>query len=306
MKSLTVFFNSDKVYSGIFERNNKGLTLLDVASTLDPVNLDDIEDTISKKAINQLNRNLTNTEHKIEELNVILNNESAFWTIIPGSPDMDSKELKQLLELEIKGNNKSFEISDFIFRIYPYGQKDEDDSEMLFVVFIRKSIVESCKIALEITGLDISYITIAQIASQNTIEYNYPETSHLYDLLINVEDSFCDISLSNNNTTYFYDLIKNDSEEEFIQSVKNEISKLKNNGLSPGSAHVIGTNLKKSLLDSLSNNLDIEVKRLNSFRFVRANIDDRLKSYCIRTSHIYSPVVGGALNSFDKGKVIEF
>lgn len=93
MKSLTVFFNSDKVYSGIFERNNKGLTLLDVASTLDPVNLDDIEDTISKKAINQLNRNLTNTEHKIEELNVILNNESAFWTIIPGSPDIDRKSV---------------------------------------------------------------------------------------------------------------------------------------------------------------------------------------------------------------------
>ncbi|PKL80651.1 MAG: hypothetical protein CVV25_03885 [Ignavibacteriae bacterium HGW-Ignavibacteriae-4] len=306
MKSLTVFFNSDKVYSGIFERNNKGLALLDISSTLDAVNLDDIDDVYSKKAINQLNRNLTTTEHKIEELNVILNNESAFWTIIPGKLDMDKSKLKELLALEIKGNNESFNISDFSFRIYPYGQKDEDDSEMLFVVFIRKSIIENCKIALEITGLDISYITMAQIASQNTIEYNYPDTSHLYDLLINVEDSFCDISLSNNNTTYFYDLIKNDTDEKLIEAVENEITKLKANGLSPGNALVIGTNLRKSLLDNLSESLNIEIKRLNSFRLVRANIDDRLREYCIRTSHIYSPVVGGSLNSFDKGKVFEF
>ncbi len=306
MKSLTVFFNSDKVYSGIFERNNKGLSLLDIASTLDPVNLDDIDDENSKKAINQLNRNLTTTEHKIEELNVILNNESAFWTIIPGLIDMDSSKLKELLELEIKGNNESFDIANFIFRIYPYGQKDENDSEMLFVVFIRRSIVENCKKALEITGLDISYITMAQIASQNTIEYNYPDTSHLYDLLINVEDSFCDISLSNNNTTYFYDLIKNDNDENLIEAIENEITKLNASGLSTGNALVIGTNLKKSLLDKISNTLSLEIKRLNSFRLVRANIDNRLREYCIRTSHIYSPVVGGSLNSFDKGKVFEF
>ncbi len=306
MKSLTVFFNSDKVYSGIFERNNKGLTLLDISSTLDPVDLDDIDDEYSKKAINQLNRNLSAAEHKVEELNVILNNESAFWTIMPGTMDMDKSNLKELLELEIRGNNQSFKISDFTFRIYPYGQKDEDDSEMLFVVFIRKSIIENCKKALEITGLDISYITMAQIASQNTIEYNYPDTSHLYDLLINVEDSFCDISLSNNNTSYYYDLLKNDSDESLIESIENEITKLKSNGFSPGNALVIGTRLNKSFLSNLSDSLNLEVKRLNSFRLVRADIDDRLRQYCIRTSHIFSPVVGGALNSFDKGKVFEF
>lgn len=306
MKSLTVFFNSDKVYSGIFERNNKGLTLLDLSSTLDPVDLDDIDDEYSKRAINQLNRNLTKTEHKIEELNVILNNESAFWTIIPGALDMDKSKLKQLLELEIKRNNNSFEITDFIYRIYPYGLKDEDDSEMLFVVFIRKNIIENCKKALEITGLEIGYITMAQIASQNTIEYNYPDTSHLYHLLINVEDSFCDISLSNSNVTYFYDLLRNDTDENLIDSIRNEITKLRENGLSTGNALVMGANLKKTLLDNLSDSLSLEVKRLNSFRFVRADIDDRLRDYCIRTSHIYSPVIGGSLNSFDKGKVFEF
>lgn len=306
MISLTVFFNSDKVYSGIFERNNKGLTLLDIASTLDPIDLEDIDDEYSKKAINQLKRNLTATEHKVEELNVILNNEFAFWTILPGTLDMDKSILEKLLELEIKSSNNSFKISDYTFRIYPYGQKDEDDSEMLFVVFIRKSIIENCKKALEITGLEIGYINIAQIASQNTIEYNYPDTSHLYDLLINVEDSFCDISLSNNNTTYYYDLLKNDSDEMLIDAIKDDIAKLKGNGLSAGNALVIGTTLKKEFLDNLSNSLNLEVKRLNSFRLVRANLDDRLREYCIRTSHIYSPVVGGSLNSFDKGKVFEF
>lgn len=306
MKSLTVFFNSDKVYSGIFERNNKGLTLLDISSTLDPVDLDDLDDEYSKKGINQLTRNLSATEHKIEELNVVLNNESTFWTIIPGTMDMDKSTLKDLLSLELKENNESFNITDFTFRIYPYGQKDDFDSEMLFIVFIRKSIIENCKRVLEITGLEIGYITMAQIASQNTIEYNYPDTSHLYDLLINVEESFCDVSLSNNNTSYYYDLLKKDSEEGLVEAIEAEIEKLKGNGLSPGNALVIGTSLNKSLLDMLTNSLNLEVKRLNSFRFVRANIDDRLRKYCIRTSHIYSPVVGGSLNSFDKGQVFEF
>lgn len=306
MKTLTVFFNSDKVYSGIFERNKKGLTLLDLSSTLDPANLDDIDSDLSKKAISQLNRNLGSTDHKIEELNVVLNNESTYWTIVPGSMSDSESELKEILELEIKNKSKSFEISDFSFRIYPYGQKDEFDSEMLFVVLIRKGVIENCKKILEITGLEINYITMSQITSQNTVEYNYPDTSHLYDVIINVEDSFCDISLSNNNTFYYYDLLKNDNDYQLVEDIKKEIEKLKEQGLSPGNALVIGTSLTKSFLDKLTDALNLEVKRLNAFRFVRANIDERLREYCIRTSHIYAPVVGGALNSFDKGKVVEY
>lgn len=306
MKSLTVFFNSDKVYMGIFERNVKGLSLLDVSSTLDPVDLENLESDISKKSISQITRNLTNTEYKVEELNVILNNENAFWTILPGSVDMDRTQLRQLLDLEIRNNINSFRLDDFSFRLYPYGMKDEEDSEMIFAVFIKNEILENCNKALEITGLNINYITISQIATQNTIEYNYPDTSHLYDLLINIEESFCDISLSNNNITYYYDLLKNEDENILIETIKEEVSKLSKNGLSPGYILATGTNLKKSFLDELSNNLPIEVKRLNSFRFVRANINERLKDYCVRTSHIFAPVVGGALNSFDKGKVIKF
>ena len=81
---------------------------------------------------------------------------------------------------------------------------------------------------------------------------------------------------------------------------------LNNSGFSLGNVLAIGTQLKKSFITSLESKLSVEVKRLNSFRFVRADIDQRLKEYCIRTSHIYAPVVGGALNSFDEGKVIEF
>lgn len=306
MKSLSVFFNSDKVYTGIFKRDAKGLSLLDVASSLDPIDLDDLDSELSQKGISQITRNLSSTPHKIEEVNVILNNDNAFWTIVPGSLSMDKEKLKSILELEIRNNANSFDINDFSFRIYPYGRKDEFDSEMLFVIFIRKDIIENCKTALAITGLDINYISIAQISTQSTIEYNYPDTSHLYDMLINVEDSFCDISLSNQNLTYFYDLVKNENPQALIGKISQEIATLHDNGLSPGNVLAIGTNLKKDFLDNLNSALTIEVKRLNSFRFVRADIDQRLKDYCIRTSHIYAPVVGGALNSFDKGKVFEF
>lgn len=306
MKSLSVFFNSDKVYSGIFIRDAKGLSLLDVTSTLDPIDLDDLDSEYSQKGINQIKRNLSKTPHKIEEVNVILNNENAFWTIIPGSMDMQPNKLRKLLEVEIRNNIGSFQFDDFLFRIYPYGRKDDNESDMLFVVFIKKDIIENCKKALEITGLDISYITITQIAVQNTIEYNYPDASHLYDFLLNVEESFCDVSLSNQNLTYYYELIKNESESLLVEAIQNNIIELNNSGFSPGNVLAIGTNLKKSFLDQLNNKLDVDVKRLNSFRMVRADIDQRLKDYCIRTSHIYAPVVGGALNSFDKGKVIEF
>jgi len=306
MNSLSVFFNSDKVYSGIFQRDSKGLTLLDVNSTLYPVDLEVLDSELSIKGINQINRILSNTEHKIEEVNVVLNNEKAFWTIIPGSLSTDSEELKNLLNLEIRNNTSDFDIKDFTFRVYPYGRKDEYESDMLFVVFIRKEVIANCKKVLEITGLDINYTNIAQIAVQNTIEYNYPDTSHLYDLLVNVEVSFCDISLSNKNITFFYNLLKVENEESLINSIVEEVNLLNNSGFSLGNVLAIGTQLKKSFITSLESKLSVEVKRLNSFRFVRADIDQRLKEYCIRTSHIYAPVVGGALNSFDEGKVIEF
>ena len=306
MKSLSIFFNSDKIYAGMFERNTKGLSLLDISATLDPLDLEDIENEISQKSINQLKRNLGNSEHKVEELNVILNNENSYWTVIPGDLNMDREELKNLLDFEIKNNLGSFDINNFLFRIYPYGRKDENDSSMLLAIFINKNIVQNISKVLDFTGLEINYLTIAQISSQNTIEYNYPDTSHLYDLLINVEDTFCDISLSNNNLTYHYDLVKLDPNKSIESLISDEITKLKQNGLSPGNILAIGNKLKKEFINDLNEVLDLNAKRLNSFRFVRADIDQRLKDYCIRTSHIYAPVVGGALNSFDRGKIIEF
>lgn len=306
MKSLTVYFNSDKVYTGIFERDRKGLTLLNISSTLDPVDLDNLDSEISKKAINQISRTLSSTDHKVEELNVVLSNDNAFWTVMPGNIHMDKVQLKQLLELEIRNNINSANLNDFSFRVYPYGVKDEDDSEMILVVFIRNEILANCSKALDITGLKINYITIAQIATQNTIEYNYPDTSHLYDLLINVEEDFCDISLSNSNITYYYDLLKETDEKNLIEEINFGIKKLKDDGLSTGYILVMGTKLNKTFLEELNNTLPIEAKRINSFRFVRANLEERLRDYCIRTSHIYAPVVGGALNSFDKGIVIKF
>ena len=70
MITLSVFFSYDKVYYAVLERNRKGLHLLDIGSTLDPVNLDDINSDISQKAISQLNRSLKEIEFKIEELSL--------------------------------------------------------------------------------------------------------------------------------------------------------------------------------------------------------------------------------------------
>lgn len=306
MNALTVFFGNDKVYSGVFERNTKGISLIDVSSTLDPIILEDIESDTSKKAINQLTRNLTALDTKVEELNVILTNENAFWTVLPGNLEMDKSNLRQLLEIEVRNNFKSFSIEEFKFHIYPYGAKDDDESEMILVIFIKKKIIENCKKALLITGLEINYITTSQISSQNTIEYNYPDTSHLYDLLVNVEEDFCDISLSAGNITFFYDLLNIKDKTELTVQITKEVSKLKSKGLSPSNILVIGSKLDKEFLTMMNNEIDIETKRLNSFRLVRAELDQRLRDYCIRTSHLYAPVVGGVLNSYDKGTTVEF
>ncbi len=306
MVSLSIFFSSDKVYCGLFQRTNKGISLLDLATTLDPIDLDDIDSDNSKKATNQLSRTLKQFDINVSELNIVLDNEDSFWTVIPGSLDTPNEDIKNLLELEIKNNVKSFNLNDFEFRIYPYGLTDEDDNEQLFVIYFRKEILDNCKKVLEIVGLEPNYIITSQLASQNTIEYNYPDSSHLYSLLINKEEEFCDITISTDNKTYYYNLLKSEEDEVLIKNIIDLIDEVKNDGISPGNLLLSGSKLTKGFIVKLNSESSLSFSRIHSFRLVRANVDKRMKDYCIRTAHLYSPVVGGTLMGFDSGRIFEF
>ncbi|MFN3195140.1 MAG: hypothetical protein ACE364_04230 [Chlorobiota bacterium] len=306
MISLSIFFSSDKVYCGLFKRSLKGVKLLDLSTTLDPIDLDDIDSEVSTKATNQLNRCLNEFDEKIEELNIVIDNEHSFWTIIPGNESTKNSDLRNLLELEIKNNVESFNLDDFEFRIYPHGKKDEEDNDQLFVIYFRNEIINNCTKILELVGLLPKYIITSQLASQNTIEYNYPDSSHLFSLLINKEEEFCDVTVSNDKKTFYYDLLKYENDEKLIADIKNILEKLGFEGIQLGNLLLSGSKLTKEFIDKLNDVTNLEFGRINSFRLVRANVDKRMKEYCFRTAHLFAPVVGGVLSSYDSGKIFEF
>src|SRR6056300_1523813 len=297
MNSLSIFFSSDKVYCGLFSRTPKGIKLIDLSTTLDPIDLDDLDSELTIKATNQLKRCLSEFDSKVSEFNIVLDNENSFWTVIPGNEFTNESDLKRILELEIKNNVKSFNLNDFEFRVYPHGKKDEEDNDQLFVIYFRKEIINNCNKILEIVGLKPDYIVTSQLASQNTIEYNYPDSSHLYSLLINKEEEFCDITVSNDNKTFYYDLLKANDDESLIENLIKTIRTIESEGLNAGKLLLSGSKLTKKFIEKLNDETSLNFNRINSFRLVRANVEKRMKDYCFRTAHLFSPVVGGSLSS---------
>lgn len=306
MISLSIFFSSDKVYCGLFKKTKQGIRLVDLSTTLDPIDLDDIDSELSTKATNQLTRCLNEFDEKIDELNIVLDNEHSFWTVIPGNEYTKDKDLRKILELEIRNNVESFNLDDFEFRIYPHGKKDEEDNDQLFVIYFRKEIINNCNKILNIVGLEPKYIVTSQLASQNTIEYNYPDSSHLYSLLINKQEEFCDLTVSNDKKTFYYDLLKSGNDDNLISEIENVLNNLRSEDIQPGNLLLSGPKLTKEFIEKLNNETSLEFNRINSFRLVRANVDKRMKDYCFRTAHLFAPVVGGVLYSYDSGKTFKF
>lgn len=291
MNFLNIYFGTDKVYFVALKSSKKGLTLLDLGTTLDPVDiqLDDIEDQSGYK---QLKRALLSIEQNIEELNIVLPNEAAIVSEFPGNHSK-AEESKSLLELEVKQIYPQMDLSEFDNTLFEI--QNQDKTTTILALSINKKLIERVQEVLDFTGLKINSTVLSQFSTIYSTNYNYPESKHLSIVNIGIEDDFVDISVSREYDILRYNILSYNGIDDALEKISSLLDEILNNGYLVSNIYLHGKGLSRNIISKLNNRYEsVDVQRNNAFRLIKPNngIPDRLKDYCFRTAHLFAPAIG--------------
>lgn len=298
---LSIFFNIDRTYLSVTEPTTKGLSLSYVNSTLNYIDLENLDDNGSLKGIEELDLILSNLDFTIDKIDVTIPAESVLVTQFPGRTGMSEIELRELIALEIRQAYPQFNPNDFSSNLIPMGDRLDGQSMMLAVI-IPFEIVKSVHKILGKYDIPINNIEISQLNAHNSYLYNYPENIYKTTAIVGVQNNFIDLSIIKNMKPIYYDLISFTDKnqigilllEEFDilnTSVANDIEDI----------FFFGTGLTNDVLTVAEQTFEgtgINHKRLNAFRMVITKLTEREIEYCSRTMHIYPPCIGGSFKAY--------
>jgi hypothetical protein len=298
---LSIFFNIDRTYLSISEPTTKGLSLSYINSTLNYIDLENLDDDGSVKGIEELDMILSNLDFTIDKVDVTIPAESVLVTQFPGRHGMSELELSELIALEIRQAYPQFNPNDFSSNIIPMADR-LDGQTMMLAVIIPFEIIKSVHKILGKYDIPIDNIEISQLNAQNSFLYNYPENIYKTTAIVGVQNNFIDLSIVKNMKPIYYDLISFTDKnqigilllEEFDilnTSVANDIEDI----------FFFGTGLTNDVLTVAQQTFDgtgINHLRLNAFRMVSTKLTEREIEYCSRTMHIYPPCIGGSFKSY--------
>ncbi|HYF02061.1 MAG TPA: hypothetical protein VEC36_01700, partial [Patescibacteria group bacterium] len=69
-------------------------------------------------------------------------------------------------------------------------------------------------------------------------------------------------------------------------------------------AFLFGSGLTKPMLEAAQSVIPVQVERLNSFRMMKPELDDRARQYASRVAHIFPACVGGGLPPMQESMLI--
>lgn len=300
-QTLSVFFNIDRTYLTVIEPTTKGISLSYINSTLNYIDLENLNDEGSLKGIEELNSILKNVDFTIDKIDVTIPAESVLVTQFPGRTGMDVEELRELIALEIRQAYPQFNPNDFSSNLIPMGDRLDGQSMMLAVI-IPYEIIKSIYKILGHFNIPINNIEISQLNSHNSFLYNYPENIYKTTAIVGVQNNFIDLSIIKNSKPIYYDLISFTEKnqvgilllEEFDilnASVANDIEDI----------FYFGTGLNNEVIEVAKQTFDgtgVNHHRLNAFRMVITKLTQREIEYCSRTLHIFPPCIGGSFKPY--------
>jgi len=303
MKSaISVFFNIDRTYLAILTPSENSLSLDYVDATRSHIDLENVFDVDGDKGIIELREFIEKVRHKINRVSVTIPAESVFVSQFPGQKGMTEEQLSKLVSLEIKQAFPQYNTDEFVSNIIPL-EKRMNGQEMMLASIMQKDIIDTCKEIFK-DYLPITNIEISQLNAHTAFLYNYPESLEKNIIILGVQDQFIDLSLLKNSKPAYYNLLSfSDSDKnKFGEIIENEYNKLLNDFINRiDGIYFFGAGLNKDLYFSgweMASVLGLETGRLNAFRMVKANIEDRAKDYCKIMQHVFPPCVGAAIPSY--------
>lgn len=293
-KSISLFFNIDRVYVAVLERQDNNINLAYVDATDHVVDIEHPESESNNAGINELTDILADLELP-EKINVSLPCESILVTSFPSRANITQKEIVQLVNLEVRQIYPQFELEQFSVIVNPL-TPTKDNKHFMIASIIDNQILQSTKEFLKGFGVELGKVEISQFAAHNAFAFNYPEIADKNILLASVQNQFIDISVLSKNKPAYYNLLAYAAPDKIPEVFEAECNKITENIVTHiDYAFFFGSGLTKEINMALwetSMLFGFETKRLNPFRMMTSSLDARTKEYCSRVFHLYPAVIG--------------
>ncbi len=306
-KILSVYFNIDRTYLAMVETSPSGLSLQYVNSTELAIDLENIEDDHSVLGIQELEI-LIREAGPADYLCVSLPAESILLSHIPGDLSMDEAHIKQLVGLEIRNAFPQFNYEDFKPIIVELAER-MDGKKMLLAEIIPNKIIQNTKLILECAGIPITKYDVSQFNSHNALLYNYPEQKEKATALMSIQQQFVDLSVIKNGKPIYYSLVNFNSADDIGAICENEFNKIMTDYVDyVETAFFCGSGLTSEIYQKGEAKLAeflMTAVRLNAFRLISSDFDQRDREYCSRVSHIFPACIGAAIPPFHKSMVLD-
>lgn len=301
--TLSVFFSPDRVYTAVVEPTNRGLSLANVDSTVHPVDLENPESETSQLAKAELEEILISTGDIVNSINITVPSDSVLISQFPGNENISSEEAKQLLNLEIRQSYPQFNTEDFSSSVFALAPK-LDGSQMLMAIIVPKKMYETARSLVSVLKAPVNRMEISHVNSHAAFLYSYPEQHDKTVILFGMSDEFVDVSVLKEGKAVYYNLASCADELQVAALVESEFDKVMMGVVDNiDSAYFFGHGLNKAkyeLGEMTVSAIVPEYGKLNAFRMMRTDIDQRNREYCSRVAHIFPACVGACFPAYHK------
>ena len=308
-RTLSVFFNADRIYLSVVRIDNNRAYLDYIESTNHRFDLENTDSPESVNALNELEVFISDFDFKPDRLSIALPSESIFVTKFPARINFTKEQLRQLVNLEIRQAYPEFNYEDFMIKATPILSEKTKKEQMLGMIYM-KSDLKFIENFFNKFDLKIDNIEISQLAAHNAFILNYPEMKGKCVMIIGYHGQFLDFTVIRDGELLYYNIASVSSPDKVGEAAENEHIKIIETATDEIDAcYFYGSALNKNVSLALwetSMMLGImEAKRLNPFRMMTTELDKRHLEYCLRTFQIYPPCTGSSLKSWHKIITIE-
>ncbi len=299
-KTLTIFFSPERTYFALVEPKGKGLELMYIATTSEPIDIENPESPFSQPGLEEFYETIKKIDFNYDLISFSIPIENTILTEFPARPNISKDEIMSIINIEIRQNLPQFnpqEFPTYLFELSP-----RKNQSYYLTIIIPKLIFKNLKAIVSNLNKPVQKIEVSQINSHNAFLYNYPEEHSKVCALLNIADKFIDFSILKGKDFLWYSLLKYNFTEEIPDLVERKLSEIPNE-IVPGvdSIFLYGTNLDKIMFEKVTNKLSRKcsnIKRLNAFRMFTTNLDEASRTICSRLAHHFPACIGSAIPDY--------
>jgi len=296
--TLSFHFESELTTVCGLSKNSKGLELTAIETIQKgiPVLGDNV--ALFKNNLSKVLKEVEKLIKDADRITISLPAETSLAKQIPFIDSHEEEKLRELLTFEIELLFPKFTVDDFYVKLFPIEGKSKS-AQMQLAILMEKNLMQAIQETFSSFGKKVDVFQVRQLAAHSTFLYNYPELINNTIVILGIQEKFIDVSILREGKLLYYDLASFNSVKELGIICQTEITKLLSGTVSfIDQVFVFGNSLtSESLSQAHAALFGIiqKVDRLNAFRMVTTNLDQRTKEYCSRTSHLFVPCIGSAL-----------